>query len=84
MKTNCRKTPLTFGELVAAAFVTSTEPYVEPSMPLPPVRNTVQTAWRKAGFPVRIIAKWRMAIASYMPVGYEDETGFHYGVEADD
>jgi len=53
-------------------------------MPLPPVRNTVQTAWRKAGFPVRIIAKWRMAIASYMPVGYEDETGFHYGVEADD
>jgi hypothetical protein len=40
------------------------------------------TAAHEAWFSVRIIAKLRAAIASQAPVGYEDETGFHYGVKA--
>jgi hypothetical protein len=53
-------------------------------MPSLPARNAVQTAGPKAGLPVRIIAKWHAAIASRVPIGYEDETGFHYGVKAGD
>jgi hypothetical protein len=41
-------------------------------------------AWHEAGFPVRIIAKLRAAIASHVPLGYENETGFHHGVKAGD
>ena len=41
--------------------------------------HAVQTAWHEAGFPVRIIGNLYAAIASHVPVGYEDETGFHYG-----
>jgi hypothetical protein len=70
MKTNCRKKPLTFVGLITAALAASdgqlAEQYVEPTKPLPSVKNAVETAWRKA-------------IASHVPVGYEDETGFHYG-----
>ena len=44
----------------------------------------VPTVGYEAGFPVRIVEKWRAAIASRVPVGFEDETGFHYGVPADD
>ena len=75
MKINCRKKPLTFVGFITAAFVTSdgkfAEQYVEPAVPLPSVRNAVQMAWRKA-------------IAPPVPVGYEDETGFHYGVKTGD
>ncbi len=28
----------------------------------------------------QIIAKWRAAVSFKVPVGYQDETGFHYGV----
>jgi len=30
------------------------------------------------------IAKWCGAIASHVPAGYEDETGFHYGANGGD
>jgi hypothetical protein len=30
---------------------------------------------------VKIIAKWRAAVSFNVPVGYQDETGFHYGVQ---
>jgi hypothetical protein len=76
MKTNCRKNLLTFGGFITAAQDVwddqLAEQYVEPTMPLPSARNAVQTAWHEAGFAVRIIAKWRVAIASHVPVGYED------------
>ncbi len=39
--------------------------------------------WMKAVFPVRIIGKVCAAIASRVPVGYEDEAGFHYGRNAE-
>ena len=29
----------------------------------------------------KIIAKWRAAVSFKVPVGYQDETGFHYGVQ---
>jgi hypothetical protein len=44
--------------------------------------RTVQIAWQEVSFPVRIIAKLRAAIEARVPVGYEDETGFHYGLHA--
>jgi len=46
--------------------------------------HAVQTAWHKAGIPVRIAKKLRAVIAAKMPVGYEDRTGFHYGMDAGD
>jgi hypothetical protein len=35
-------------------------------------------------FPVRAIAKLYAAIEDRVPVGYEDETGFHYSMKASD
>ena len=40
--------------------------------------TTLKIAWHEVGFPVRVIAKLRAAIEAQVPVGYEDETGFHY------
>jgi hypothetical protein len=45
---------------------------------------TLRIAWPEVGFPVRIIAKLRAAIEARAPVGYEDETGFHYSLNASD
>ena len=42
----------------------------------------VQMAGNEVGFLVRIVAKWRVAITSLVPVGFEDEAGFHYGAKA--
>jgi hypothetical protein len=47
---------------------------------LPFESNTLKTEWFGVGFPVRIITKMCAAITARMAVGYEDETGFHYGV----
>jgi hypothetical protein len=44
--------------------------------------NPIELERRGARFLVRIIMKVREAITSRMPVGYEDETGFHYGLAA--
>ncbi|MGA2179687.1 MAG: hypothetical protein ABSH15_08920 [Verrucomicrobiota bacterium] len=46
--------------------------------------STLRIAWREVRFPVRIIAKLRAAIEARAPVGYEDETGFHYSLKASD
>ena len=45
---------------------------------------TLQIAWHEVSFPVRIIAKLRAAIEARVPVGYEDETGFHYSLKVSD
>jgi hypothetical protein len=45
---------------------------------------TLQVARYEVSFPVRIIAKLRAAIEARVPVGYEDETGFHYSLKASD
>jgi hypothetical protein len=42
--------------------------------------NALEIEWRGARFLVRIITKMCEAITSGVPVGYENETGFHYGV----
>jgi hypothetical protein len=39
---------------------------------------------QEAVFPVRTIAKVCAAIASRVPVAFEDETGFHYGTNDGD
>jgi hypothetical protein len=46
--------------------------------------STLRIAWHEVSFPVRIIAKLRAAIEAWVPVGYEDETGFHYSLKASD
>lgn len=51
-------------------------------MPLPLDRNKGRIAWYKIGSPVRIIAILRATVEALVPVGYEDEAGFHYGAEA--
>ena len=45
---------------------------------------TLQIAWHGVRFPVCIVAKLRAAIETRVPVGYEDETGFHYSLKASD
>jgi hypothetical protein len=42
--------------------------------------NANEIEWRGATFLVRFITKMCESIISRMPVGYENETGFHYGV----
>jgi hypothetical protein len=88
VKTNCRRKSLKFHGFITAAHDASdgqlAERHVEPTMPLPPARNAVRTAWRELGVLVRIIMKVRAAIASRVPVGYEDESGFHYNANAGD
>ena len=59
------------------------ERHVEQTMPLSSA-NTLRIAWHEVRFPVRIIAKLRAAIEARVPVGYEDETGFHYSLKASD
>ncbi|MGB7746579.1 MAG: hypothetical protein WBN75_04750 [Verrucomicrobiia bacterium] len=56
---------------------------VEQTMGSSSVSN-LRIAWQEVSFPVRIIAQLRAAIADRVPVGYEDETGFHYGMKASD
>jgi len=46
--------------------------------------STLRIAWHEVGSPARIIAKLRAAIEARAPVGYEDETGFHYSRKASD
>ena len=46
--------------------------------------GSLRIAWHEVRFPVRIVAKLRAAIETRVPVGYEDETGFHYSLKASD
>jgi len=55
---------------------------IESMMPLPVGPSAIEVTWHEVRFPVRIMTKLYNAIESRIPVGYEDETGFHYGVKA--
>jgi hypothetical protein len=57
--------------------------HVEQTLPSPSASNQ-RIAWYVAGFPVRILRKLYAAIETWVPVGYEDETGFHYSLKASD
>jgi hypothetical protein len=53
---------------------------IDQMMHLPLNRNaTRRMAWHEVGSPVRIMAILRATIAVRIPVGYQDEAGFHYG-----
>jgi len=54
---------------------------VEAMMPLAMGPSAIEVKWHDVRFPVRIAAKLYSAIESRIPVGYEDETGFHYGIK---
>jgi hypothetical protein len=58
--------------------------HVEQTMSASSASNPLRIAWHEVRFPVRIIAKLRAAIEARAPVGYEDETGFHYSPKASD
>ena len=47
---------------------------------LPFESNALEIEWRGVRFLVRIITKMCEAITSRVPVGHENETGFHFGV----
>jgi len=57
---------------------------IDQTMHLPLNRNATRIAWHEVGSPVRIIAILRATIEARVPVGYEDEAGFHYGSDASD
>jgi hypothetical protein len=54
-------------------------PLMTPSRPTAE-ENVLQIEWRPARTLIRMMTKVYDAIGSRVPVGYEDETGFHYGV----
>lgn len=49
---------------------------------------TINKAWFQGGntgfSPAGIVARLRSAIKLEIPTGYQDETGFHLGVKADE
>jgi len=55
---------------------------VESTLPARLAGSILKTVWNGVRCPVRIAAKLRAAIESHAPVGYEDETGFHYDTES--
>jgi hypothetical protein len=57
--------------------------HVEQTMPSSSA-GSLRIAWHAVRFPVRIMQKLRAAIETRVPVGYEDETGFHYSMKASD
>jgi len=46
--------------------------------------NTLRMAGHKVGLPVRIVVKFCSVIESQVPIGYEDDGGFHHGVNLAD
>jgi hypothetical protein len=46
--------------------------------------SSLWIAWQEVRFPVRIIEKLNAALETWVPVGYEDETGFHYSMKDSD
>jgi hypothetical protein len=57
---------------------------VEQTLPSLSASNALRIAWQEVRFPVRIIEKLYAALETWVPVGYEDETGFHYSMKASD
>ena len=51
---------------------------VEQTLPAQSTSDLLRTAWNKFISPVRMVARLRATIESHAPVGYEDESGFHY------
>jgi len=57
------------------------ERHVEQTRPSSSAGNPLRIAWHEVRFPVRIIKKMYAALETRVPVGYEDETGFHYSLK---
>ena len=53
---------------------------VDKTLSAPIDSGRTRTTRHKAGFPVRSLVKLYRVIKPGAPIGYEDETGFHYGV----
>jgi hypothetical protein len=57
---------------------------LERTMALPSSGSVLQTRVPEVGPAIQIIKKLRATLESRVPVGYEDETGFHYGADVTD
>jgi len=57
---------------------------VQRTLPMRLAGSILWTVWNEVSWPVRIAAKLRNAIEVHTPVGYEDETGFHYDSQSSD
>ena len=57
---------------------------LERTMALASNGDTRRTTGHEVGSSVRIVTKLRATLEARVPVGYEDETGFHYGADATD
>jgi hypothetical protein len=58
--------------------------HVEQTMPSSSASNPLRIAWHEVRFPVQIITKLHAATETMVPMGYEDETGFHCSMKASD
>ncbi len=63
--------------MIAEGHVAGTTAKAEPSASRSRARARVGSEEAQAG----ILRKLRVALAAFAPMGYEDETGFHYGTE---
>jgi hypothetical protein len=57
---------------------------LERTMLLPSGGDSLQAAGPEAGSAVQVITKLRASIEARVPLGYEDENGFHFGADATD
>ncbi len=58
--------------------------HVDQTMTLPSDGNIIRIAGYKVGLPVCIVTRLCGVIESRVPIGYEDEGGFHYGANLAD
>jgi len=55
--------------------------YADQKLSAPIDGDRTRTTGHKAALPVRSLVKLCGVIKSRVPIGYEDETGFHYGAD---
>jgi len=58
--------------------------HVDQTSAAPSAGSILRTAFNEFSLSARIVEKLRATIESHAPVGYENETGFHYNGEASD
>ena len=56
---------------------------LRPGMPTPTDRSGSPFTGAGTGWLTRLMVGWFNAVSFLVPVGYEDEAGFHYGERAE-
>ena len=69
---------LRFAGMMASSLLSKSGIQKQKALPLGRATLLLRAGMRQLA---KIIAKWRAAVSFKVAVGYQDETGFHYGVQ---